>query len=167
MTSPPDNRRLTTRILSYEFIDLLSEMARDHGGDIIALMVFTGVWTSNTSHLRNTTERYGSLHDIPPDSQRRPITDADLAARLCLNRAVQDPYVEALIQTGLLERRSGGLVAPAAVFTRPDMMAGAHETYGRLISMLARMRQAGIPLGDSSHEDQADVSVTLAPPTSS
>ena len=66
MTSPPDNRRLTTRILSYEFMDLLSEMARDHGGDIIALMVFTGVWTSNTSHLRNTTERYGSLHDIPP-----------------------------------------------------------------------------------------------------
>jgi len=65
MTTPPDNRRLTSRILAYEFIDLLSDMARIHGGDVIALLIFTGVWTANTRHLRTMTDRYAALHDIP------------------------------------------------------------------------------------------------------
>ncbi|MDP1875427.1 hypothetical protein [Phenylobacterium sp.] len=165
MTAPTDNRRLTSRILAYEFIDLLSAMARLHGGDIISLLVFTGVWTANTSHLRATTDRYAALHDIPPDSQRRPISEADLAAHLCMPRQVQDPYVEALVGTGLLERRPGGLVVPSAIFTRPEMLSDANETYRRLISMLARLRQGGISLGESADEAKGDVSVTLARPS--
>ncbi|MDP3384598.1 MAG: hypothetical protein Q8S47_14915 [Phenylobacterium sp.] len=165
MTAPPDNRRLTSRILAYEFIDLLSEMARLHGGDVVALLIFTGVWTANTAHLRSTTDRYAALHDIPPDSQRRPISEADLSTHLCMPRTVQDPYVETLVEAGLLERRPGGLVVPSAIFTRAEMLSGANETYGRLISMLARLRQAGISLGEPDGDAKADASVTLARPS--
>ncbi|MDP1617019.1 hypothetical protein [Phenylobacterium sp.] len=149
MSSPSDNRRLTGRLIAYEFIDLLGDMARRHGGDLISLLVFTGVWTANTAHLRGTTDRYASLHDIPPDSQRRPITDADLAERLCLPRHIQDPYVAALIDIGVVERRDMGLVVPSAIFTRAEMLSGANETYGRLIEILARLRQAGISMGEA------------------
>lgn len=165
MTSPPDNRRLTSRILAYEFIDLLSDMARVHGGDVIALLVFTGVWTANTGHLRSTTNRYAALHDIPPDSQRRPISEADLSAQLCMPRQVQDAYVASLIEAGLLERRPAGLVVPSAVFTRQEMLSGANETYVRLISMLARLREAGISLGEHDDEAKGDARVMLARPS--
>ncbi len=167
MSSPSDNRRLTNRILAYELVDLLSEMARLHGGDVIALLIFTGVWTANTAHLRSTTDRYAALHDIPPDSQRRPISEADLSTHLCMPRLVQDPYVETLVAAGLVERRPGGLVVPSAIFTRAEMLSGANETYGRLISMLARLRQAGISLGQPDGEAQGDASVTLARPSAS
>jgi hypothetical protein len=149
MPSPPDNRRLTGRLIAYEFIDLLGHMARRYDGDVISLLVFTGVWTANTAHLRATTDRYAALHDIPPDSQRRAITEADLADRLCLPRHIQDPYVAALIDVGIIERRDAGLVVPSAVFTRAEMLAGANDTYGRLIEILARLRQAGVSLGES------------------
>lgn len=165
MSSPPDNRRLTNRILAYEFVDLLSDMARLHGGDVIALLIFTGVWTANTAHLRSTTDRYAALHDIPPDSQRRPISEADLSAHLCMPRPVQDSYVETLVEAGLLERRPAGLVVPAAIFTRAEMLSGANETYGRLISMLARLRQAGVSLGEPGGEGEGDASVMLARPS--
>jgi hypothetical protein len=162
MSSSADKRRLTGRILAYEFIDLLSDMARLYGEDVIALLIFTGVWTANTRHLRSTTDRYAALHDIPPDSQRRPISETDLSAQLCMPRQIQDAYVESLLAGGLLERRPGGLVVPSAIFTRPEMLSGANETYGRLISMLSRLRQAGISLGE---DDEGDASVTLARPS--
>ncbi|WP_300578878.1 hypothetical protein [Phenylobacterium sp.] len=149
MPSPPDNRRLTGRLLAFELIDLLSDMAHRYGGDLISLLVFTGVWTANTAHLRATTDRYAALHDIPPDSQRLPISEADLAARLCLPRHIQDPYVAALIEVGMIERRDMGLVVPSAVFTRAEMLAGANDTYGRLIEILARLRKAGVSLGEA------------------
>jgi hypothetical protein len=165
MSSPADNRRLTNRILAYEFVDLLSDMARLYGRDVIALLIFTGVWTANTAHLRTTTDRYAALHDIPPDSQRRPISEADLSAHLSMPRAVQDSYVQTLIEGGLLERRPGGLVVPSAIFTRPEMLAGANEAYGRLISMLARLRQVGISLGEPDGDGEGDASVMLARPS--
>ena len=149
MSFPQDNRRLTGRLVAFELIDLLSDMAHRYGGDLVSLLVFTGVWTANTAHLRATTDRYAALHDIPPDSQRRPISEADLAERLCLPRHIQDPYVAALIEVGMIERRDMGLVAPSAVFTRAEMLAGANDTYGRLIEILARLRHAGVSLGES------------------
>ncbi|MEH6675712.1 hypothetical protein [Phenylobacterium sp.] len=149
MSFPQDNRRLTGRLVAFELIDLLSDMAHRYGGDLISLLVFTGVWTANTAHLRTTTDRYAALHDIPPDSQRRPISEAELAERLCLPRHIQDPYVAALIEVGMIERRDMGLVVPSAVFTRAEMLAGTNDTYGRLIEILARLRQAGVSLGES------------------
>ena len=98
MTASPDTRRVANRILAYEAILLMSRFAQANGGDLIALLVFTGVWTSNTAHLRDERTRYSGLHDIPPDSQRRPIGDAALCDPLCIPRDIQDRYVQALIQ---------------------------------------------------------------------
>ena len=105
------------------------------------------MWTSNTAHLRDERTRYSGLHDIPPDSQRRPIGDAALCDLLCIPRDIQDRYVQALIEQGAMERRGDGLVVPAAVFTRPEMLAGTNEIYSRLIEMLARLRKAGFAVG--------------------
>ena len=148
MSSSVDTRRVANRILAHEAIQLLSHFARQHGGDLIALLVFTGVWTSNTAHLRRERERYAGLHDIPPDTQRRPISEAALAELLCIPRDIQDRYVESLSAQGLVERRGGGLVVPAAIFTRPEMLSGTNEIYARLVEMMARLRAAGFSMGD-------------------
>lgn len=149
MPSPPDNRRLTSRILAFEVLNLLGEMADRYGCDVIELLVFTGIWTANTAHLRGTTTRYATLRDVPPDSQRKPVDEQTLSERLRLPRAIQDTYVEGLIQRGQVERRDSGLLVPSAVFTRADMLAGTNDSYSRLIEMLARMRAAGVQLGEA------------------
>ena len=147
MSPSPDTRRVANRILAHEALNLLSEFAHANGGDVLALLVFTGVWTSNTAHLRDSRDRYAGLYDVPPDSQRRPVSEEDLNRLLCIPRDIQDRYVAALIGAGLVERVGGGLVAPAAVFTRPVMLQGANEIYARLVEMMARLRQVGVALG--------------------
>lgn len=149
MPAVPDNRRLTGRILAIEIMDLLGDMAELYGGDMIELLVFTGVWTANTNHLRTATDRYATLRDVPPDSQRKPIGDEALSRKLRIPRAIQDGYVESLIGRGLVERRDTGLVVPSAVFTRAEMLAGTNESYARLIDLLARLREAGVQLGEA------------------
>ena len=70
---PADKRRLTGRVIAEQVMRALAALADLHGGDLIEMLVFIGVWTANSEHLNADTERYAGLHDIAPDSQRRPI----------------------------------------------------------------------------------------------
>ena len=48
-----------------------------------------------------------------------------------------------------MERKPGGLVVPSAVFTQPGMVNGANDLYGRMVGMVAAMRNAGFSFGDA------------------
>lgn len=147
---PVDNRRLTARVIAVEVMRSLGALADLQGGDMIGMLIFVGVWTANSEHLNARTDRYAGLHEVAPDSQRRPIPEADLPARLRMPEQIVTSYVEKLIADGLLERLPGGLVAPSAVFTRPEMMEGAKELYARMIGLAAHLRTAGFALGEPS-----------------
>lgn len=143
-----DNRRVMARIMTHEVLRGLAAMARVGGGDTIQFLVFSGIWSANTQHLLGIKGRYAEKNDIPPDSQRRPIPQEDLVHMLCMPRDIVARYVEQLAQGGLVERVPAGLVVPAAVFTRPEMLDGNNELYARVMSMVTALRGVGFSFGE-------------------
>ena len=141
---PLDNRRLVVRIASHHILSLLGEMAARLGLDLIETLIHAGVWTANTEHLQESVGRYARLLDLPPDSQRRPIGEAELMARLRLPRAIFEPYVERLIERGYLERVGAGLVAPSAVFTRPDVVEALGACHSSVRELMETLRRIGL-----------------------
>ena len=142
-----DNRRAVVRIVAYELMRISTSMARAHDGDVIEYMVFTAVWVLNSQHLVGDA-RYSSLHSIPPDALRKPATIDDLRRTVPMPDEILQAYVERLLKRGYVEERSGGLVAPTAVFTQPDMLDGANELYSHVVTMVQSMRAAGFSFGD-------------------
>lgn len=142
-----DNRRLTLRIVTAETISTIAAMAQAHGGDVIRFMVFAAIWTANSQHL-TSPERYAELYDIPPDAQRRPVPESVVRETLGIPSAIFDAYLADLIAEGAVERASGGLIVPSAVFTRPDQLANANEFYARFVALITRLRSAGFSFGD-------------------
>lgn len=143
-----DNRRLTLRIVSAETVRTISAMSSAHGGDVIRYMVFAAIWTANSGHL-TSPDRYAELYDIPPDSQRRPVSESAVRETLGIPSEIFDSYLADLIAEGSVERASGGLFVPAAVFTRPEQLANANEFYARFVTLITRLRSAGFRFGDS------------------
>lgn len=135
------------RTIAAEFIHGLTRLSSTQGGDVIRLLVFTGIWVSNTDHLTSRT-RYAALRDIPPDAQRRPITDEALVELLSMPADIVARYVEELLAEGLVERVSGGLVAPAAVFTDEAQLRGSTELHDIMRRMVGRLRNLGFDMGD-------------------
>jgi len=144
-----DNRRAINRIVSSQVLRGLASLARLNGGDTVQLLVFTGIWTANTEHLLGAHPRYAALHDIPPDSQRRPITDEALSAQLNIPRDIVDRYVGPLIAAGLVERLPGGLVVPSAVINLPQMRDGGNEVYGWVVNLVSALHEVGFSFGDA------------------
>ena len=140
--APNDNRRLITRVVSSEIIQALTDLARAHGGDMFEMLVFTAIWTANTGHL-DSTSRYAGLYDIPPDRDRRPLPQAELAAIIGAPPQILDHYLDRLIGYGVVERVSAGLTVPSAVFTRPDMLEGSNAIYLRMTRLIAALRNVG------------------------
>lgn len=151
MTSPTpaasDNRRAIVRIVAYEFMRISSSMAKVHGGDVIEYFVFTAIWVLNSQHLIGDP-RYGELKSIPPDSQRRPATMDDLRRAAPMDDDILRIYVDRLLARGYIEERSGGFVAPTAVFAQPEMLNGSNELYSHLMTMVRSLRTAGFSFGD-------------------
>lgn len=143
-----DNRRAIVRASTTEVVKGLVATSRLIGGDLISLLVFTGIWMANVQHIPYDSGRYAGITDIPPDSQRRPVTDEELERLINIPQPILGDYVERLIASGSAERLPGGLVIPTAVFTRPDQLAGANEIYTRLLGMVAAMRAAGFQFGE-------------------
>ena len=144
-----DNRRAVLRVTTLEILKALRSLAQLHDGDLFALLVFTSIWSANGEHLIGD-ERYTGLRTIGPDSTSKPITDDQLQLSLGIPRDMLDRYVEMFIGDGLVERISGGLVVPGAVFTSAEMMSGANEAYDRIVGLVSALRAAGFALDEDA-----------------
>lgn len=133
--------------MAYEIMRISGSMAKVHGGDIIEYLVFTAVWVLNTQHLIGDP-RFGELKSIPPDAQRKPATMDDLRRATPMPDEILQTYVDRLLARGYIEERSGGFVAPTAVFAQPEMLNGSNELYSHVMTMVRSMRAAGFAFGD-------------------
>lgn len=146
--APADNRRAIVRIVAHEMMRIAAAMAPAHGDDVIEYFVFTAIWVLNSQHMIGD-DRYAPLRSIPPDAQRRPISMEELRRAAPMPDHILTSYVEQMVAKGIVERKPGGLVVPSAVFTQPGMVNGANDLYGRMVGMVAAMRNAGFSFGDA------------------
>ena len=145
MDAAADNRRAVVRTGTFEILAALRSFAKLHGGDVFALLVFTTIWSANGENLLGD-ERYAGLHRIGPDKGSLPMTDAALYQAIGAPPEIVGRYVEAFISLGIVERAPGGLIAPAAVFTSPEMMDAAVEFYERNQQLGRALRAVGFEL---------------------
>ena len=145
---PTDNRRAIVRIVAHEMVRISTAMAPVHGDDVIEYLIFTAIWVLNSQHMIGD-DRYAPLRSIPPDAQRRPISMEELRRAAPMPDHILTSYVEQMVAKGIVERKPGGLVVPSAVFTQPGMVNGANDLYGRMVGMVAAMRNAGFSFGDA------------------
>lgn len=140
-----DNRRAVLRTGTFEILKALRSFSKLHGGDMFALLIFTTIWSANGENLLGD-ERYAGLHRIGPDKGSLPVTDVDLRQLIGAPAEIVDRYVEAFVALGIVERVQGGLVAPAAVFTSPEMMDAAVEFYDRIQALGRALKAVGFDL---------------------
>ncbi len=145
MDAAADNRRAVLRTGTFEILAALRSFAKLHGGDVFALLVFTTIWSANGENLLGD-DRYAGLHRIGPDKGSLPMTDAALYKAIGAPAEIVGRYVEAFISLGIIERAPGGLIAPAAVFTSPEMMDAAVEFYERIQRLGRSLREVGFEL---------------------
>ena len=145
MDAAADNRRAVVRTGTFEILAALRSFAKLHGGDVFALLVFTTIWSANGENLLGD-ERYAGLHRIGPDKGSLPMTDAALYQAIGAPPEIVGRYVEAFISLGIVERAPGGLIAPAAAFTSPEMMDAAVEFYERIQQLGRALRAVGFEL---------------------
>ncbi len=143
-----DNRRAIVRIVAHEMMRAATAMAPAHDNDVIEYFIFTAIWVLNSQHLIGD-ERYAPLKSIPPDAQRRPVSIEELRRAMPMPDQIMTTYVEQMISKGIVERKSGGLVVPTAVFTQPGMLNGTNDLYSRMVNMVTAMRNTGFSFGDA------------------
>lgn len=149
MDAAADNRRAVLRTGTFEILKALRSFSQLHGGDMFALLIFTTIWSANGENLLGD-ERYAGLHRIGPDKGSLPVTDAALRQAIGAPAEIVDRYVEGFIALGIVERVQGGLIAPAAVFTSPEMMDAAVEFYGRIQELGLALRTVGFEFGQAA-----------------
>lgn len=121
------NFRAVCRVASHYLLKSLSFANGVHHSDAVEALIFTAIWTTNTSHIRGQN----SFNEVPiPEDLRRPVTVARLAQLVGIPPETVRRYVNRMVDLGLC-RRIGrkGVVVPEAVFMRPEMVAAAKEQY--------------------------------------
>lgn len=121
------NFRAVCRIVSHFIIKSLNLANKVHHGDALEALIFTAIWTTNTSHVRGQN----NFNEVPiPEELRRPVTVARLAQVVGIPPETVRRYVNRMVEHGLC-RRIGrkGVIVPESVFLQPDMVVAAKEQY--------------------------------------
>ncbi len=139
---PADHARAIVRLTAQYFLRTLDVAKAVHDGDPIKAIIFTAIWSANSSHLRPDLGFYAS-DDPPPDDMRRPITISAIAESLGMPNETVRRYVKKLIADGLCQTHGHkGVIIPRSVFIREDMINGVRQQhrytlqYHRAISRL-------------------------------
>lgn len=121
------NIRAVCRVAAHFILRSLVLANNVHHGDAVEALIFTAIWTTNTSHIRGQD----SFNEVPiPEDLRRPVTVARLAQVVGIPPETVRRYVNRMVDLGLC-RRIGrkGVIVPESVFLRPDMVGAAKEQY--------------------------------------
>jgi hypothetical protein len=116
--------------------------------DVVTVLIMLTVGVMNTEAITDDIElarTYGRLDTIPPDDLRTPISTYAVSKFLMVPYETTRRTVLWLVEIGLLSRNSsGGLIMPAAAFTRPDMLAAFVEFSELTLEFLGRLAEFGI-----------------------
>jgi hypothetical protein len=132
--------------ISSDYLLRIVEALIQHIGDLPRGLVWFGVLTANTEHLpdREGGEEGTSPLDFVPDALRRPVRVAALAERPEMPQETVRRQAARLVADGFAVRTRQGLIVPAEVLARPNVLRLMAENHGHLRRMFAALAQLGV-----------------------
>ena len=148
-------QRLAMHLAISAVLRAVETINREIAGDLTAGLVFLAVLEANVGHLsadRAAVAQLQRIDRLPPDNMRRPVSGAALSTSLGVPNETVRRKIKQLIDQGLLERVSGGLIVPAEVLARPQMTRVMRAGYVNLRRLLTRIQRIGL---DTPEENAA------------
>lgn len=145
--SPKVRDRLALRLSSEYILRSIDLMTNVVGGDLVKGLIFLAVVQANIQHLVHDdglSQAYSEASDMVPDEARRPVSVHALSVSLGIPYETTRRYVNKLLNEGYCERVRRGLVVPAAVLQREQMLNALKRNFANLQRLTTGLRRSGV-----------------------
>lgn len=145
--SPKVRDRLALRLSSEYILRSIDLMTNVVGGDLVKGLIFLAIVQANIQHLvhdDSLSQVYSESTDTVPDEARRPVSVHALSVSLGIPYETTRRYVNKLLTEGYCERVRRGLVVPAAVLQREQMLNALKRNFANLQRLMAGLRRSGV-----------------------
>jgi len=145
--SPKVRDRLALRLSSEYILRSIDLMTNVVGGDLVKGLIFLAIVQANIQHLvhdDSLSQAYSEASDTVPDEARRPVSVHALSVSLGIPYETTRRYVNKLLNEGYCERVRRGLVVPAAVLQREQMLNALKRNFANLQRLMAGLRRSGV-----------------------
>lgn len=145
--SPKVRDRLAIRLSTEYMLRSIDLMTKVVGGDLVKGLIFVAVVQANTQHLisdENMMQTYSEAGDVVPDAARRPVSVHALSVSLNIPYETTRRYVNKLLAEGYCNRVRRGLVVPADVLNRPEMVSALKRNFANLQRLVSGLRRGGV-----------------------
>ena len=142
----PASPEAPSRVISRagcEFLLAISSEGIRAFGSIPRAIFFTAIIAANVQHITRSavrTWRYAGLDQIPPDSERRPVSILGLSQSLRKPFETTRENVNALLREGLVVKVDGGVIVPSEVLLSEKVAAVEAKLWETFCEMIAKLR---------------------------
>lgn len=147
---PPKVRdRLALRLSTEYLLRSIDLMTNVVGGDLVKGLIFMAIVQANIQHLvhdDSLAQTYSESTDTVPDETRRPVSVHALSVSLGIPYETTRRYVNKLLQDGFCIRVRRGLVVPAAVLQRPEMVTTLKRNFSNLQRLVGGLKRSGVEI---------------------
>lgn len=138
-----------THKLCVTYLMRMSHIFREPFGDLADVVIFLTIARCNVEHLGSYKRTADGLNGWPwiDDSDRRPVTLAQIASRTRLNRETVRRRIGRLTETQRILRTESGYIVPDDALNQPDLGVLAEPIVAELQRLLRRLREIGVTPG--------------------
>ena len=125
-------------------IDLMTSVV---GGELVKGLIFIAIVQANTQHIiadEAMAQAYSESGDRVPDEARRAVSVHALSVSLGIPYETTRRYVNKLLEEGFCIRVARGLVVPAEVLAREEMIVGLKRNFANLQRLVNGLRRGGV-----------------------
>ena len=172
----PASPEAPSRVISRagcEFLLAISSEGIRAFGSLPRAIFFTAIVAANAQHITRSavrTWRYAGLDQIPPDSERRPVSILGLSQSLRKPFETTRENVNALQSEGLVVKAEGGVIVPSEVLLSEKFVALDARLWDTFCEMIARLKSLNfdfsVVLGDAAASSAVVVENHFTPSTS-
>lgn len=141
---PGDVSRQVVRLGVDYFLDVIALIGRTLEVDALGALVMRAVSFVNVEQHAYDPTAYPDVPVGPGDSEREPVSVYAVAKTLSLPYETTRRHVRRLMELGLLEKSGAGVIVPARVSARPQVLMGIGELTARTETYLARLAELGV-----------------------
>lgn len=145
--TPKVRDRLALRLSTEYMLRSIDLMTGVVGGDLVKGLIFIAVVQANTQHIANDevmSQAYSESGDSVPDDFRRPVSVHALSVSLGIPYETTRRYVNKLLSEGYCQRVRRGLVVPAEVLNKPEMVSALKRNFSNLQRLVGGLKRSGV-----------------------